>query len=183
MAERDSDSDHNNLNQNSNDIKTEKYFELLYPELKRLASRLGANHADYTGGSSPTLVVNECYLKFQKGQEKHWRDKRQFFAYASKVMRHILIDQARSYLSLKNSLGQLKTLENADENAVQPEMLISLDQCLDRLAEIEPRQAEVVSLKFFMGCTMDEIAELLDISRMTAHRDWEAAKQWLGEHS
>lgn len=157
---------------------TDEYFQLLYPELKRLAGRLESRHFAYTGSPSATAVVNECFLKIQKGEEKEWRDKRQFFAYAAKVMRHILIDQARSYLAMKNKLEQHRAdEENELEQAT--ESLFSLDQGLDRLAEVQPRQAEVVALKFFVGCTMEEIADILSISRMTAHRDWEAAKQWL----
>lgn len=149
-------------------------FDRVYGELKRIAQR------EIHGGAntlSPTAVVHEAYLRMQMQQGFAPADRRSFFAFSAKLIRDVLCDAARARQAQKRG-GDWKQitltgLEDAGGDAVD---VLAVDQALTALAELDPRQAQIVDLRFFGGLEMIEIAEHLQLSRATVQRDWEAAR-------
>jgi RNA polymerase sigma-70 factor (ECF subfamily) len=158
----------------------DKLVPLLYSELRRLAaSYLRSERGDHT--LQATALVNEAYLRLVNQREAHWNSRNHFFAIAAQVMRRILVDYARSHGASKRGGSVLKTpLEDAvvvSDDAI--EELAAVDEVLTRLATIDAQQAHIVELRVFGGLTVDEIANLIGVSRSTVKRDWEMAKAWL----
>ena len=154
--------------------------EHVYPELRRMARRYMKNEGQ--AHSLPaTALVNEVFLRLVDVTKVEWRQRAQFFAMASQMMRRILVDAARARATHKRGAGALRV--NFDETAiVSPEpdrSLVALDDALASFAEIAPRQAKVVELRYFGGLNEEEIVELLNISLRTVRRDWEFARAWL----
>jgi len=155
-------------------------FDLVYPELRRMA------HAQLRGrGYAQTLdttsLVHEAYLKLVESTTVTSRNRAYFFGSAARAMRQVLVDAARRRMRTKRGGGQLNvTLDEAsvavEEFAVD---VLAVDDCLARLAEQAPRQAQVVECRFFAGMTIDEVAEALELSRRTVLRDWTLARAWL----
>jgi RNA polymerase sigma-70 factor (ECF subfamily) len=153
---------------------------LVYEELRRLAHRhMGGQRADHT--LQTTALVNEAYLRLADQTNPRWQNRAHFFAVAARAMRQILVSYARSQQSQKRGGGALK-LELDEALLVSPEQskeIVDLHEALERLATLDSRKAQVVELKYFGGLNYDEMAEVLNISRVTARRDWEFAKLWL----
>jgi RNA polymerase sigma factor (TIGR02999 family) len=153
---------------------------LVHDELHRIAARQMKN--ERRGHTlQTTALVNEAYEKLVEHTEMQWKDRAHFFAIAAQVMRRILIDHARKRLRAKRSGGRQKI--SLDEVALVSEPraaeLISLDIALTQLATMDPMKSRIVEMKFFVGLTMEEIAEVEHVSRETIHREWRAAKAWL----
>ncbi|MGI8836908.1 MAG: sigma-70 family RNA polymerase sigma factor [Pyrinomonadaceae bacterium] len=153
---------------------------LVYPELRMLARR-------YMGRENPghslqtSALINEAYLKLIDQQHVEWQDRAHFFAVSAQVMRHILIDRARSHRYGKRGAGaQHLALDEAavvcKERAAE---LVSLDDALTSLARIDERKSKIVELRFFGGLSVEETAEVMKISPVTVMREWRAAKAWL----
>jgi RNA polymerase sigma factor (TIGR02999 family) len=126
-------------------------------------------------------LVHEAYLKLVDQSRAGWRDRAHFFALSSVAMRHILVDRARARATLKRGGARRRvTLDDAtitvDDCA---EMLLALDEALERLAAVEPRLAKVVEYRFFGGLSEREIAEALGITERTVERDWVKARMLL----
>lgn len=155
-------------------------FQAVYGELRRLAhGHRQAWRGNETLGT--TALVNEVYLKFTKQGEVPWQDRAQFFATASKAMRHILINYAEQRRAGKRGGAQEplsldESLVASDDTA---EELLALDQALQRLQELSPRQTRVVECRFFAGLDVTQTAEALAISPTTVKRDWAMASAWL----
>src|SRR5262249_44035585 len=135
--------------------------------------------ADHT--LQPTALVNEAYLKLMANCALDWQSRAHFFAIAAQTMRRILIDHARSHVREKRGGGR-KVLALDEALVFSPEQSIEflrIDESLNRLAEIDPRQAKIVELRFFAGLTVEETAEVLQVSPKTVKRDWSIAKAWL----
>jgi RNA polymerase sigma factor (TIGR02999 family) len=151
----------------------------VYDELRRLARRyLLGERPGHT--LRPTALVNEVYLKLAR-QGTEWRDKSQFMAVASRAMRHILVDHARSQGRKKRGMRPQKITLNetvAIDQVSWPDLL-DLDEALNRLAELDHRKAQAIELLFFGGMTYDECAEALAISPVTLYRELRMAKAWL----
>ncbi len=153
---------------------------LVYDELRRLAhhyiSRERPGHTLQT-----TALVNEAYLRLVNQKNVHWENRAQFFGLAAKLMRHILIDHARSLAYAKRGGGARKV--SLDEAAIlsseQAADLIALDDALEKLAREFPRKCRIVELRYFGGMTVEEAAEVLQVSPVTVMRDWNVAKAWL----
>jgi len=152
----------------------------VYAELHRIA------HRHMRGERKPdalqtTALVNEAYLRLTDVTAVDWRDRAQFFAVAAQVMRRILVDAARARDADKRGGGTVHVA--LDEAALVPDApdpsLLALDDALTEFAQVAPRQARVVELRYFGGLTEDEIAALLEVSPRTVRRDWELAKAWL----
>jgi RNA polymerase sigma factor (TIGR02999 family) len=134
-----------------------------------------------------TALVHEAYLRLASGGRIDWRDRAHFFAVASRTMRRILVDSARKRGTTKRGgdavhFAQETPLDFDTLPAVfqnRADELCALDQVLTRLAEIDPRRAQVVELRFFGGLTVDETAEVLEISPQSVMRDWKLARAWL----
>lgn len=152
----------------------------VYEELRAIARRHLAGR-DGGGTLTPTGLVHEAYLKLADRSHVEWRDRAHFFALASVVMRHILVDRARARLAQKRE-GNLQrvTLETEAIPAPdQPGAMLQLSDAIDRLAAVEPRLAQVVDCRFFGGMTDEEIAEALDVTVRTVQRDWCKARMLL----
>ena len=153
---------------------------LVYEELRAIARhQLAGREANST--LTPTGLVHEAYLKLADQSSVRWRDRAHFFALASVVMRHILVDRARARLSRKRG-GALRriTLDSGIIAAAdQPDGMIALGDAIDRLAAVEPRLARVVDCRFFGGMSDSEIAEALEVTVRTVQRDWMKARMLL----
>jgi RNA polymerase sigma factor (TIGR02999 family) len=151
---------------------------LVYEELHRRAHwhmrRENPGHALQT-----TALVNEAYLRLVDMRQVSCRDRAHFFALASRVIRHVLVDAARSRRSQKR--GADASAEALDENLLVSERpdIIALDDALRALSAIDERKNQVVELRFFGGLTVEEAAEVLGVSAETVKRDWKLAKAWL----
>ncbi len=153
---------------------------LVYDELHRLAARyLGRERPDHT--LQPTALVHEAYLRLVRQREVDWRNRAQFLGLAAGIMRRILVNHARDRAAAKRSGDRERvslSLVEAPSGGRDLDLL-ALEAALDRLAELDPRKARVVELRFFGGLTMEEIAAVLEISRATVERDWSFARAWL----
>lgn len=150
---------------------------LVYDQL-----RVMAHHRLGPGGRGATLdttaLVHEAYLKLFDSAELSWKDRKHFFAVVAIAMRQIVVDEARRRGSLKRG-GDLKRVDlDATALAIeeQSEELLALDAALSHLAKLDERLVRVVELRFFVGFSMPEIAQALEVSERTVERDWRAAK-------
>lgn len=158
----------------------EELIPLVYGELRKLAAwRLGQEAAAHT--LQATALVHEAYMKLSPG-ENQWDGRRHFFSAAAEAMRRILIDRARRRKAVRHG-GEMHRTEYEEAGIAGPshddDELLSINELLDRFAEIEPRKAEVVKLRYFVGMTIEETAEALGVSTPTAKRDWTFARAWL----
>jgi RNA polymerase sigma factor (TIGR02999 family) len=158
----------------------DQLFPLVYEELHRQAQfHLGRERPGHT--LQTTGLVHEVYLKLIGPSAGEWDTRSHFFAFASRVMRNILVDHARSKKRDKRGGGALR-ISLADVNAKAPEGdldLLALDEALTRLAAVDGQQVRVVELRYFGGLSLEETAEALNISRATVARDWKVARAWL----
>jgi RNA polymerase sigma factor (TIGR02999 family) len=155
---------------------------LVYDELRRLAHRHLEHEA--TGHTLTTTdLVHQAYLQLASQNRTVWRNESHFMAIAAESMRRILVDHARSYHRLKRG-GGIRPVPLDAANVVAEEradLLVALDEALNRLREIDARQARVVECRFFAGLSEAETADALGVSIRTARRDWTKAKAWLYE--
>jgi RNA polymerase sigma factor (TIGR02999 family) len=154
---------------------------LLYDELHALAHRQRLRQRG-PETLNTTALLHEAYVKLARA-EGAYADRAHFFRVAAQAMRHVLVDYARRQLAAKRG-GDVPaaTLEDgATAGEARSEELLALDAALSRLAELSPRQAEVVQLRYFAGFTIPEAAEILECSTATVWREWAAAKAWLQE--
>jgi RNA polymerase sigma-70 factor (ECF subfamily) len=151
----------------------------VYAELRRLSAAM--MRRERPGHSlQATELLHEAYLKLV-GQDIDFANRAHFFAAASTVMRHILVDYARAHRSEKRGGGQVPVTldENALFSAQQSEQMLALEEALQRLGKMDARQARIVELRFFGGLTEEEAAAVLGVSARTVKRDWKMAKAWL----
>jgi RNA polymerase sigma-70 factor (ECF subfamily) len=152
---------------------------LIYHELRRLAAaQMKRERPGHT--LQPTALVHEAYLRLA-GQHADWQNRAHFFAVAAQAMRRVLLDYARQrHAGKRGSQGQQITLEDGLAVTSGPlDEVLAVDECLTRLAAIDPRQARLVELRFFAGLSVEESAQALGVSEITAKRDWASAKAWL----
>ena len=153
---------------------------LVHQQLRLLARRyLARENAGHT--LQATALVNEAYLRLLDGRRVNWQDRNHFFAVAARIMRHVLVDLARSKQFQKRGGGlSLVPLDDAPAPVLVPTYdLLDLDRALDALANLDPRRAKVVELRIFGGLTIEETAAALKVSTDTVTRDWRLAKAWL----
>lgn len=153
---------------------------LVCDELRALArSFLGRERQRHT--LQPTALVNELYLRIQGREHVEWKSSAQFFGFAAETMRRVLVDHARHRNRDKRGAGiqpiSLDILN--DPGRVQDLDLVALSDALDDLAKLDPRQAKIVDLRFFVGLTVEETAAVLEISTATVKREWRVARLWL----
>ncbi len=158
----------------------ERLVPLVYSELRRLAaSYLRRERADHT--LQPTALVHEAYLRLVAVNGVDWQGRSHFFAMAAQLMRRILVDHARARRARKRG-GSRESINLEDAFVfVSPrsEQLIALDDALNKLGECDPRQSQIVEMRFFGGLSEEEVAAHLGISTRTVKRDWRMAKAWL----
>lgn len=153
---------------------------LVYEQMRLIARRaLSGERADHS--LTPTALVHEAYLKLARLERVTWGGRAHFFAACAKEMRRVLIGHARGRRAVKRGAGAEHTeLDNALVAAQErPELLVSLDEALLRLEQLNPRQARVVECRFFAGMDVPETAEVLGVSPATVKRDWVVARAWL----
>jgi RNA polymerase sigma factor (TIGR02999 family) len=161
----------------------QELFPLMYGELRRVAGRyLGRERVNHT--LQPTALVNEAWLRMQKERGLASKGRTQGLALAAQAMRRLLVDHGRHQKRQKRGgraphveLDEL--LQAAKTSAVPVEDLLALEDALTRLEEIDPRWAEVVSLRFFSGLSVPEVAEHMGVSTRTVENDWTHARAWL----
>jgi len=157
----------------------EQLMPLVYNELKRMARRHVARERRQT--LQATALVHEAYLKLVDQRSVSWQNRAHFFAIAARLMRRILMKRARRRQALKRggAAEQLCVNEVEVASGEAPVDLIALDAALTRLAAVDPRQEQIVELRFFGGLSIEETAEALDTSPATVKREWRTAKAWL----
>lgn len=153
---------------------------LVYDELRRLAGYyLNRERSDHTLQS--TALVHEAYLRLVDQTHVRWQNRAHFFAIASQMIRRILVDYARGHRTTKRGGGAVK-LQLDDALGVPGKTdleLVALDDCLNSLAELDPKQARIVELRFFGGLSIEETAEVMQSSPATVKREWSSARAWL----
>lgn len=152
---------------------------LVYSQLQQLArAQLRRERDDHTLDTSG--LVHEAFLRLVDQKRVEWRERAQFFAVAARLMRRVLIDHARRRHAARRD-ARLRVTVSDVETPHQPrdEDLLALDEALNRLAELDPRQTQLVELRYFAGMTVPEAAEALGISPATVKREWTVARAWL----
>lgn len=158
----------------------DKLFPLIERELHQLAhhyiQRFRPGNIFQT-----TMLINETYLRLIDQKHVHWQNRAHFFGISAQLMRRILLNYARDQKRLKRG-GDAFQVSLSDVAVVSPEKsgeIIALEEALCRLERLDPRKCKVVELRYFGGLTVEETAEILDMSQITVLRDWKMAKAWL----
>jgi RNA polymerase sigma factor (TIGR02999 family) len=160
----------------------ERMLPIVYRELQRLAaSYLRGERAAHT--LQPTALVHEAYVRLVDQQTPAFRDRTHFFGVAAHVMRQVLVDSARKKRSAKRGGGHDASLDELVVSAPErPQDVVALDDALTALADVDPRKARVIEMRYFGGLSNAEIAEALDVSVPTIVRDARFAEAWLRQH-
>ena len=170
------------LLQQRDDRSLEKLFLIVYDELKMLAAQIfkGEFRTDHT--LQPTALVHEAYMRLMGDFDGiSWQSRAHFFGIAARSMRQILVSHAIAHKAEKRGGGQtVIALDDAISYlSTQSIEIVSLSEALTRLESLDQRQADIVELRFFGGLTVEEAAEVLDVSPSTIKREWEMARVWL----
>ena len=164
-------------------VSAEDLFPLVYDELRGLAR--GFMSRETPGHTlQPTALVHEAYLKLVDQTRADWQGKTHFFAVGARVMRRLLVDHARERGAQKRGAGWrnvtlAEVFAPSEQADLDPEQLLDLNAALERLAELDEREAKVVTLRFFGGLTVEQVAEALGVSKRTVENDWRHARAWL----
>jgi len=155
---------------------------LVYEELRRLA---WAKMASEAPGQTlqATALVHEAWLRLTGDKRRHWKDRTHFFAAAAEAMRRILVDNARRKRAARHGGGQQRVAlpEVAAAVVENDDKVLVVNEALEKFAALDPQKAELVKLRYFVGMTVEEAAEVLGISERTAKRYWAFARAWLHE--
>ena len=161
----------------------EALMPLVYDELRRIARRhLRHQRPDHTLQSA--ALVNEAYLRLVRQKSPQWQGRAHFFGVAAQAMRHILVDYARSRIAAKRGAGAARfTLDTEialpEEKKKEEVDLVALDDALNTLTLLDPRQSRIIELRFFGGLSILDTAVVLRISPATVKREWTMARMWL----
>ena len=159
----------------------DRLMPLVYDELHRLAHQhMRREHPGHMLQTS--ALINEAYLRLVEDRpQMPWENRSQFFGIAARLMRRILVDEARKRDSAKRGGGaiQVSLVEATNVSQEQAANVVALDDALKNLEAIDARQSEIVELRFFGGLTIEETAEVLKVSPGTVMRDWTFARAWL----
>ncbi len=159
-------------------------LDLLIPLIRRELDRIARRHLgrERKGNSiQPSSLVQEAFLRLLPARETNWRDRTHFFAVASTVMRHVLVDHARAKSRTKRG-GRAVHIPLDDTLALSPDRIdqvLAIDLALERLAAKDERKSKVLEMRFFAGLTTEETAEALGIAPQTVMRDWKFASAWM----
>src|SRR5262245_35472761 len=163
-----------------NEVAYDELLPLVYAELRRVAARyMSAERGDHT--LQPTALVHEAYLKLVDQRRATWKNRAHFVGVAAMVMRRILVNHARDRGAKKRGGGAERVSLTVAENILAGSEvdLVDLHDALERLTALDPRAGRIVELKFFGGLTLEEVAEVLQVSLATVERDWSFARTWL----
>lgn len=155
----------------------DRLLSLVYDELRRLAAgKLRGERSGHT--LQPTALVHEAYLRLVDQREVPGGGRAHFISLAAKMMRRVLVDHARKRLAAKRDAGiRVSLSENTPVHEATE--ITALDEALNRLAQLDPRQVRIIELRYFGGMSIEETASLLDISPATVKREWRVGKMWL----
>jgi RNA polymerase sigma factor (TIGR02999 family) len=159
---------------------TDELLPLVYQELRRMAAhKMSAERPSHT--LQPTALVHEAWLKLVDSPAQSWQNRAHFFGAAAEAMRRILIASARrKQTQRRGARAEHLCLDEMEIASPAPDdQLLALNEALDRFATVEPKQAELVKLRYFVGLTIEQAAEVLGISEATAKRWWAYARAWL----
>lgn len=165
---------------NGNSSALDEILPLVYDELRKIARRYRSKErGEHT--LQTTEIINEAYLKLLNQKENDWQDRTHFFAVASRVMRNLLVDHARTKNYQKRGNGAEKvSLEDVALFTPEPDaQILALDEALNNLAKFDERKSKLVELRYFGGLSALETAEVLGVSEITVKREWLKAKAWL----
>jgi len=158
-----------------------RLMPLIYSELRSIAaSHLRRERAGHT--LQATALVNEVYVRLVGGQVTPWQNRAHFFGIAARSMRQILVDYARGRIAAKRGGKDAERIEiDIDARGVSPKMenAVPINEALERLKRIDPRQSRLVELRYFAGLNAEETAEVMGVSPKTIQREWRSAKAWL----
>lgn len=158
---------------------SEQLFELVYPQLRSIASAL------FSGERSehllqPTCVVNELYLKLVRQRKLEFQDRQHFYSFSARLMRRILVDYARSEHRQKRDGGiNVPLTDGIAWTDASPAELLDLDCALKELERLDERKCRMVELRFLLGFTAEETADLMGLSKASVDRDLRFARGWL----
>ncbi len=158
----------------------DRLMPMVYDELRRLAHRY-MRRVPEGQTLQTTALVHEAYLRLVGQGDVDWQNRAHFFAVCAQVMRSLLVDRARSRYAIKRG-GGLRQVELEDAGAKSPsqdEKVMALDEALERLAAIDPRKSRIVEMRYFGGMSVEETAQVLDVSPITIKREWSKARAWL----
>jgi RNA polymerase sigma factor (TIGR02999 family) len=154
---------------------------VVYAEVRRLArSYLRRERSDHT--LQPTALVHEAYLRLVDQRDVRWQNRAHFFGIAAQIMRRILVDHARMRHAGKRGNGLAPVALDDAMQVAAPDAdldVVALDEALETLAELDPRQARIVELRYFGGLSIEETGEIVNLSPATVKREWAAARAWL----
>jgi RNA polymerase sigma-70 factor, ECF subfamily len=164
---------------NGDQAARDRLIPVVYEELRRIARRHMRRESE--GNTlQTTALVNEAYLRLVDMTNVAWQDRAHFFAVSARMMRRILVDAARARGSVKRGGRAVHIdLDQLPDLSGRGKALIALDDALCLLAEMDPRKAHVIELRFFGGLSVEETAEVLKLSERSVLRDWTLAKAWL----
>ena len=158
----------------------ERLMDAVYGQLRNLAASMLRNEsAGHT--LQPTALVNEAYLRLIDQDRIDWKGRTHFFAVGARMMRRILVDHARTKKRLKRG-GQMRRVFLGDDLQISKrndEDVLAIEEALEKLAERDPRQAQIVELRFYGGLTVEEVAQVLGVSKRTVESEWTILKAWL----
>lgn len=158
----------------------EKLFSLVYDEFRKMARHFMKQEGpDVT--LEPTALVHEAFLRLVNQDRVEWQGKTHFFAVGAQIMRRLLVDHARSRKRLKRGGGRTRLALNedialADEREAD---VLALEEALEKLSELDERQARIVEMRYYGGLTVAQVAEVLGVSKRTVEGDWTVARAWL----
>lgn len=158
----------------------EQLMPLVYPHLREVAAAYLRRERN-PGLLQATALVHELYFKLLNQKKTEWEDRRHFYSFAAKVMRLILIDHARANMAERRG-GAAQRVPLHDELPwvdIGSSELLDLNRALEELAELDPYKVQLVELRYFLGCTADETADLMGLSKATVDRDLRFIKSWL----
>lgn len=160
----------------------DELFRQTAGELRRIASHLFRNERG-AHTLQPTAVVNEAYVRLLNLREMEWRDREHFYSFAATTMRRVLVDHARGRNAAKRE-GKLRRTEIPALVGVwtDPVEVLALERALTALHAIDPERARLVTLRFYAGLTIEEVAELFDVDPRTIKRRWQTTRGWLQEY-
>jgi RNA polymerase sigma factor (TIGR02999 family) len=158
----------------------DQLLPIIYDELRRVGHAMMAR-VPPGNTLQGTALVHEAYVRLLAEDDPDWKSRTYFFAAAARAMRRILVEQARRKAAIKYGGGKKRVDADAVDLPIEPPThdMLTLDQCLEKLREQDPRKADVVELRFFAGLSIAETAELLGVSEPTVERDWRFSRAFL----
>lgn len=167
-------------------LSSEELVPVVYADLRRMAGQFFRREAAHRT-LQPTALVNEAYLRLSGQKEEGWENRAQFLAIAARCMRRVLVDAARERKAEKrvDELHRVSFHDRTPDGAGEPDLevdVVDLDRALERIGEVKERYLELVELRFFGGLSLEEVAEVLGISRTMVVREWTKARTWLAHY-